>query len=477
MHRPVVVLTTSGTAVSELLPATIESHYQAQPLILLTADRPIVFRGRGAPQAIRQEALLQPYAFFPGDLGRVEDLTNALSWDGTRPLHLNVCLEEPAPMCQENAASLSVPEHPRFSPAQQVLSTEPISRFISQPEALLVLLGESDEGLDPALESFLQNLASPIWAEVSSGAHESEKLKTLLLRGGERSLTQLKPSPRKVMRIGGVPSCRFWRDLENYPEVQVLSISRNGLPGLARDCDFLAAPELKVPWPSISSARKPTASWLDGDRSWRDHLVRLLAKHPKSEPSLLRTLHQQVREHSTVFTGNSLPVREWNLVASLEKKSLRTFANRGANGIDGCLSTFAGLLHPDQENWGLFGDLTTLYDLSAPWAIRSHIANDTVVRIVVINNGGGQIFGLLPALEGIGEREMAAIQNPHPFTFEHWADMWQFDHFRATTPEDLAGLPSGDEVPRLVVELLPDPDQSEAFWSTYRTGPTDGGAS
>ena len=79
--KPVAVVTTSGTAVAELLPATVEAHYSSLPLVLVTADRPARFRGTGAPQCIEQEGLFGGYA--------------ALDFDATRPVHFNVEFDEP----------------------------------------------------------------------------------------------------------------------------------------------------------------------------------------------------------------------------------------------------------------------------------------------------------------------------------------------------------------------------------------------
>lgn len=82
--RPAAVVTTSGTAVAELLPAVIEAHYSSLPLVLITADRPGRFHGSGAPQAIEQAGIFGPYA-----------ATSIESWDRTKPLHINIEFDEP----------------------------------------------------------------------------------------------------------------------------------------------------------------------------------------------------------------------------------------------------------------------------------------------------------------------------------------------------------------------------------------------
>jgi 2-succinyl-5-enolpyruvyl-6-hydroxy-3-cyclohexene-1-carboxylate synthase len=82
--KPAAVVTTSGTAVAELLPAVVEAHYSALPLVLITADRPQRFRGSGAPQAIEQIGIFGSYA-----------ATTTEKWKRTTPLHINIEFEEP----------------------------------------------------------------------------------------------------------------------------------------------------------------------------------------------------------------------------------------------------------------------------------------------------------------------------------------------------------------------------------------------
>jgi 2-succinyl-5-enolpyruvyl-6-hydroxy-3-cyclohexene-1-carboxylate synthase len=82
--QPVAVLTTSGTAVAEMLPAAVEAYYSGVPLVLISADRPARYRGTGAPQSIEQEAIFGPYAS-----------RDAAAWDRSAPLHINISFDEP----------------------------------------------------------------------------------------------------------------------------------------------------------------------------------------------------------------------------------------------------------------------------------------------------------------------------------------------------------------------------------------------
>ncbi|NGX43080.1 MAG: 2-succinyl-5-enolpyruvyl-6-hydroxy-3-cyclohexene-1-carboxylate synthase [Chlamydiae bacterium] len=93
LDKPVAVLTTSGTAAAELLPATMEAYYSGVPLLLITADRPRRFRGSGAPQSADQVGLFGKYTIFSEDLAMTE-ICKIKQWDLSAPAHLNVCFEE-----------------------------------------------------------------------------------------------------------------------------------------------------------------------------------------------------------------------------------------------------------------------------------------------------------------------------------------------------------------------------------------------
>ena len=129
-------------------------------------------------------------------------------------------------------------------------------------------------------------------------------------------------------------------------------------------------------------------------------------------------------------------------MATREPRGFTYQANRGANGIDGQLSTFFGQCEPGRENVCLIGDLTAIYDANAPWIVPQ-LGNSTF-RIIVINNGGGRIFDRVASL---GRIDRSLIVNSHDFHFEHWARMWRIDD--------------------RVTELRPDPEASRRAWERY----------
>ncbi len=147
------------------------------------------------------------------------------------------------------------------------------------------------------------------------------------------------------------------------------------------------------------------------------------------------------KDGARVYLGNSLPIREWDLAATREPRGFTYEANRGANGIDGQLSTFFGQCERGRENVCVIGDLTAIYDANAPW-IAPQV--DAPFRIVIINNGGGRIFERVASLARI---DRTLIVNAHDIRFDHWAAMWG--------------------IADRVTELRPDVGASRRAWERY----------
>ena len=449
--RPVPVITTSGTAAAELLPAVIEAHYQAVPLWAVTADRPRRFRGSGAPQAIEQAGLFGPYAPTL-DLETADDPATAIVPDPSRPVHWNVCLEEPSAAELRHIPPLHLPAVP--IPPPDRAPTAPIDAFLTDKSGLIVLVGSLPEAEQAAAAAFLLRLGCPVDAEATSGLREHPGLAPLLVRGGDRALAAL-PIGR-VLRLGGVPTCRLWRDLESRPEIPVLNLTHARYSGLARPSQtFIGYPD----WHALDTGPPATL------RPARALNESVFASHPRSEPSLIRALSRRIPVGSTLFLGNSLPIREWNTFAHPADRGYRCFANRGANGIDGTLSTWLGVSTDAPESWAIVGDLTALYDLAAPWILPQ--LPPARRRLVIVNNGGGKIFRQLPALNrSFSDAQWQAMENTHTLQFRGWAEMWGLPWQRIQSPEELRSLPDS---PGTVIEIVPDPVQTEAFWQHWAT--------
>jgi 2-succinyl-5-enolpyruvyl-6-hydroxy-3-cyclohexene-1-carboxylate synthase len=416
--RPAAIVTTSGTAVAELLPAAIEAHYSGTPLILITADRPARYRGTGAPQSIEQEEIFGIYA-----RGSVT--------------HINVEFDEP--LIDEEVT------WERVRPARgsrDDRSASPGGETHALPgDHPLVILGGLDDSDRTAVRDFAKKLNAPIYGEPLSGLREDPVLAHLVITAGERMIGR--GNFDSVIRIGNVPTLRFWRDLdESRRDVPLISFSRLPFTGCSRGevhpLDSL---------PSDITPRKRDKAFFTDDRERAAAIVQILDDEPDSELAMFRSLSQSIPENTRVYLGNSLPIREWDLAATRDPRGFEVAANRGANGIDGQLSTFFGQCDPGRSNVCVVGDLTAIYDSNAPWIVPQLDAGIDW-RIVIINNGGGRIFSRVPSLRKLDKAMRERIvENVHDLRFGHWAAMWGIeDH---------------------VTELRPDADASHRVWARY----------
>ena len=182
-----------------------------------------------------------------------------------------------------------------------------------------------------------------------------------------------------------------------------------------------------------------------------------------SEPAWMQHLALALPAGARVFLGNSLPIREWSLVSATPlAEGIDFFANRGANGIDGLISTFLGTAAAHSgESWLILGDLSALYDLAGPWIISQ--LDQARIRIVVINNGGGQIFSRVASLRALPDKARRIIENRHSMQFRPFAELWGLDYRLAHSPRDLANLPESP----VLIEIQPDSAETEAFWLNH----------
>ncbi|MCB1112113.1 MAG: 2-succinyl-5-enolpyruvyl-6-hydroxy-3-cyclohexene-1-carboxylic-acid synthase [Chlamydiia bacterium] len=429
---PVAVITTSGSAAAELLPAAMEAHYTGLPLLMMTADRPRKMRGTGAPQAVEQVGLFSHYTHFEQDMESGE--TCALERWGLRgPAHLNVCFEEPKAEVYDGVG-LSPAMYKEAAPLTN--HSLELSDFLHDKKHPLAIVSTLSVDTRDAVHQFLKRSGMTAYLEAVSGLREKSDLQ------GQRTF-KLTGEYDAILRIGGVPTARIWRDLEEHP-MPTFCLSEQPFSGLSwmkteaaditktlNECDVCQFSETVVPDLLI------------------EEKIRSL---PLAEPSLVRALSEVIPKQSLVYLGNSMPIREWDRYATSEDRGFEVAASRGVNGIDGQLSTFLGFCSPKSENWAIVGDLTALYDLVAPWIFEQ--MDTCPITIVIINNGGGKIFS-----HHFPDSEM---QCRHSHRFEYWAKMWNFDYLCwHSVPETLPLA----KMPR-VIELIPDEEQTVSFWKS-----------
>ncbi len=454
-QRPMAVITTSGTAVAELLPAAVEATYSSLPLVIITADRPKSYRGTGAPQSIEQVGIFSYYIEASLDIDKENSHFSVKGLTWKKPFHINVCFEEP--LIDGAVPQLEVPatsEWVKFPERYEAMAGHKCAQFLKTHNPIVVLGTLPIKAQKPIL-SFLKKIQCPIYAEGISGLRGHPDLKHLEIRSGENYLHYLLDSGMcdSIFRIGGVPTLRLWRDLEDKrSSLPVLSVGYNHYSGLSRDVHHFTHLSTLA---QIESPEhfKDLAPLLTRDLQLNAEKENLFAKYPKAEPTLVWALSKRLKGQS-VYLGNSLPIRHWDLVADFDSYPARVVGNRGANGIDGQVSTFLGWADAETENWCLVGDLTAMYDLQAPWVTPQ--LEEKKLRIVVINNKGGQIF------KRIFQRDI--FLNRHDIDFSHWAKMFRWGYQAWTEIPESMQLEQHQ-----MIELIPDPEQTEKFSREWET--------
>lgn len=491
---PVAVITTSGTAAAELLPAAIEAHYTQIPLILITADRPKRYRGKGAPQSIEQVGLFSHYVSNCIDLDIHSSDAWAVNWQKMGPIHLNVCLDEPLidgpsqKKIEKTQSNLNLKKTSIYDLFLDHLNDDMILQFReSKP---LIILGSLNEQDQEVVVKIINRLKIPCYIESLSGLHGVTDLnKQFVLKAGDRAISYFFKNGyfKSVIRLGGIPTLRFWRDLESsYSQVPVLNISSICFPGLAREehvynlikidnviikenvhhfiNDVLVDIDKKKSTENQQGSDK--IDLYDSNKMNFDILEikkidelafefkeKLYNEFPYSEQSYFFQL-THLSQNKQIYIGNSMPIRYWDLCHCYEGNASRVFGNRGANGIDGQISTYLGWIQNKNDSMAVVGDLTALYDLASLWPLDQMEINNA--HLVIINNSGGQIFRPL-----LGQHKL--FLNTHTINFENWAQMWNVKYQKVIN----SSLNFLKAESLQVIEVIPDITQTEKWHQAW----------
>jgi 2-succinyl-5-enolpyruvyl-6-hydroxy-3-cyclohexene-1-carboxylate synthase len=454
--RPIAVTCTSGTAAANLAPAVIEAREARVPLIVITADRPAELRDVGAGQAIDQLKLygdavkwfveVEPPDASPASLRWIRQLACRAYWSalGGRPgpVHLNLPLREPlvldGPLPADPLPGRSSGE-PWVRPVPRPASADAAGRIEVPPRGVIVAgrLEHDDDG-HRAGETAAR-LGWPLLADPLSGArHASAAIATydLLLRdpGFARRVR-----PQLVVRVGDLPTSkplRAW--LASLDGVRQLAIDPDGT---WQDPDAVVSERddrdpgraLEALTPDARSDPSWSAKWRAADDAAAATLTTTLGEE-LSEPAVARTLGTVLGPDVALFSAASMPIRDLELYLPARTPLPRVLSNRGANGIDGTVSSAFGVAAAgDRPVVLLIGDVALAHDLGGLLAARRL---GLELTIVVINNDGGGIFNFLP-ISGDTVAFERHIATPHGLRFEHAAALYGLDHERPMTTSEL----------------------------------------
>ncbi|MEE9965796.1 MAG: 2-succinyl-5-enolpyruvyl-6-hydroxy-3-cyclohexene-1-carboxylic-acid synthase [Propionicimonas sp.] len=392
-RRAVAVVTTSGTAVGNLLPAVMEAHHSALPLLVVSADRPRWLVGFGANQTTAQTGLFDgfigysaqvdagaPPAAQRAQVARAVLLATGATGGRPGPAHLNIALPEPLVAGPVPAALAGTPVQ-----AQIAVSAEPV--VLSADPLTVVLCGDADPATGAAAGHLAEVAGLPLIAEPSSNARRGPQA----MATGRLLLAQ--DLGRRIQRV-----IVFGRPTLSRPVSALLSSEAVEVVVVGSRSDFVDPgwrAQLVVAAVSIPAGDPAWLSaWQQADRAQRDQVEQLTSSVPElTGPEVARLVVAAARSPQVLCVGNSNPIRDADL-APVNADPGPVYANRGLAGIDGTLSTAVGIaLGAQAPTTLLCGDLSFVHDATA-LAIGSREARPQL-RIVVADDNGGSIFATL----------------------------------------------------------------------------------
>ncbi len=462
--RPALVTCTSGTAAANLLPAVVEARYAGVPMIVLTADRPPELRDIGAGQTIDQIKLYGDNVKWFYEMGApesspehmrfVRSLACRAYWTATEatpgPVHINLPLREPLVLevplpADEPGGGGRSAGHPwlvREGAAPADTRARPGRHEFSRAVFVAGDLGP-DRSLGMALADFAARARVPLLADALSGARSGPASIAhfdLLLRDGQLA-SEL--TPDVVWRIGDLPTSkplRAWlAGLDSTHQIQ-FSADDRWIEPVSRLSQRLVGPlDELIARLTHDEVAVDDSDWLDrwtaADGAVAHAIAAPLIAAGLSEPAAITALAQFLPPRVNLFVGASMPIRDVEEFFPALAEPPRVLANRGANGIDGTVSSAFGVAATGAEVVLVLGDVTLAHDIGGLLAARRL---GLKLTIVLLNNDGGGIFNFL-AVSGEGEAFEQHIATPTGLDFAQAAALYGFRHQPVSTLDGLAG--------------------------------------
>ncbi|MBN8209442.1 2-succinyl-5-enolpyruvyl-6-hydroxy-3-cyclohexene-1-carboxylic-acid synthase [Bacillus sp. NTK071] len=461
--EPVALLCSSGTAGANYYPAVIEAAQSKVPLIVLTADRPHELRDNGAPQAINQINLFGEYPKWFMEMSLPDSSSDLIRYIRTAasraasvsyvapagPVHLNFPFRDPlipdlsypglfSDGREENQPWVSVPEQVR------VLKEGAIKQYaerLSDKKGIIVVGPQENEELASSVFSLAEVLGYPVLADPLSNCRRTQE--HLLIDGYDaflRGELDADLYPEVILRFGAMPVSKaytlFVKQLENTRSIVVDEAGW-------RDPTLFSTDMLSISPVDFADALREAVQGIDKiDYHWIEKWQEKNAKTLDALTSLdieelfegrvFSELSVMIRSNELLFVGNSMPIRDLENFFYPQDNSPKVMGNRGANGIDGIVSTALGASTAYPFSVLVIGDLSFYHDMNGLLLAKLYQLNMTVI---VVNNDGGGIFSFLPQREQETHFEQL-FGTPLGLDYEHTASLYGASFDRVTNWEE-----------------------------------------
>jgi 2-succinyl-5-enolpyruvyl-6-hydroxy-3-cyclohexene-1-carboxylate synthase len=463
LGEPVALLCTSGSAAANFLPAVVEARSASVPLLVLTADRPPELRDVGAAQTIDQVGLYGAQVKWFVDVALPDRSPELLRYVRTLagravalaaavpagPVHLNFPFREPlVPVAGELPDGLSPHDALAWTgraagaPWVRVVGgrsgllaadVERLARLLHDARRPLIVCGpQYSSDLAEPLARLATLVGAPLLADPLSqlrwGPHDRSAVIDRYDAALRHEATATSLAPDLVLRIGSVPTSRPLMQFLQRADAQSIVVQPAGWSDPSSTaaemihadpvlvCEQLA--DALHAAPARCEARW-LASWRDVDATAASALQRATGKVADPfEGAAMAGVVSALPAGATLFVSSSMPVRDLDAFGAGDGRALRVLANRGANGIDGIVSTALGAAAALRERGEgplvlVIGDLAMYHDMNGLLAAKLHPLDAT---IVVINNDGGGIFSFLPQADHPAHFEQL-FGTPHGMDF------------------------------------------------------------
>ncbi len=410
------VVTTSGTAAAELLPAIVEARAGRVPLLVLTADRPPELRSVGAPQAIDQVKMYGDAvkwfhdAGVPGDNDAERTATHlaahalALAADPPEgPVHVNIPFREPlVAAAGPQPAPVAPPGVLRGPMLPGDGELEAAAELLSGRRILVVAGPVADPSFPAAAADLATRAGAPVHADPLSGLRHGGHDRTSIITGMDLLATAGMLSalrPEAVLRFGAVPTSKVvWSWLAANDDVPQVLVEPAGWRDPTHSARLVVRGDPAGTAAGLAKLLAPAPTgWLE---AWQEAAVAatgaiemtLAESGSPTEPGVARAVSRLGR--GVIGVASSMPVRDLDAFGLTTAAPVRYVANRGANGIDGTISMTLGAVAASGDHGLLLvGDVAALHDLTA---LRTAARLELPLTTVVVHNDGGGIFHFLP---------------------------------------------------------------------------------